>query len=239
MIQFTQKQFTAILCVVVILLFTCCITSPNQPVREADYRSPIRVACIGDSITFGFGIKDREHDSYPARLSALLGDKWEVRNFGVGSATALKQGGRPYMHEQAYRDALAFKPDVVLVQLGTNDTNEKDWPKHKREFTADYLNLVESFARLESKPRIYLCRPVPLFRDRRKKYDNDKVLKEEVIPRINDVARRKHLPVIDLYSSFEDKAALFFDGVHPNKKGAQIMAEVIFAKVIGRPALVR
>src|SRR6185369_4858677 len=79
----------------------------------------VRVACIGDSITFGHGIKDRDHDSYPARLATLLGDRYEVRNFGVSGATIIKRGTRPYDQQPACSDALKFKPQVAVIVLGT------------------------------------------------------------------------------------------------------------------------
>ena len=87
---------------------------------------------------------------------------------------------------------------------------------------------------LETKPRIYVCRPVPLFRDCGKTYDTDKILTEEVIPKVNAIARHKHLPVIDLYEKLENESALFPDGVHPNAQGARLMAEEIFRTLTGR-----
>jgi len=206
---------------------TSCTTQTESLIREADFKSPIRVACIGDSITYGYGVNDRDHNSYPTQLGVMLGPKWVVRNFGINGATALKRGTRPYTDQPSFRDALAFKPNVVVIQLGTNDTNAKSWPKHHEEFFSDYLELIHSFAALETRPRIYLCRPVPLFRDRGKDYDTDKILVSEVIPKINQIARRKRLPVVNLYAEFEDKSALFPDGVHPNAEGARIMAQKI------------
>ena len=224
---FVLKKFVPqLLFISVLVVLTSCATQQN--------RGPIRVACVGDSITYGYGIKDREHDSYPAQLAALLGEKWEVRNFGVNGATALKRGTRPYNEQPAYREVLSFKPNVVVIKLGTNDTNAKSWPSHKDEFLSDYLELIRSFAALETKPKIYLCRPVPLFRDRGKEYDTDKILVEEVIPKVNEAAKKTKLPIIDLYAPFEDKANLFPDGVHPDAKGAGIMASTIFSKLTGR-----
>src|SRR5579885_3646478 len=63
----------------------------------------IRVACVGDSITYGAGIKDREHNSYPAQLQKLLGDGYEVRNFGVNGRTLLSKGDLPYVKERTYQ----------------------------------------------------------------------------------------------------------------------------------------
>ena len=45
-----------------------------------------KVACIGDSITYGLGLANRAAESYPVQLQKLLDEsepgKYEVRNFG-------------------------------------------------------------------------------------------------------------------------------------------------------------
>ena len=60
------------------------------PARPADGGETTRVACVGDSITFGAGVKNRGKNCYPAVLGNLLGEGYEVRNFGVNGATLLK-----------------------------------------------------------------------------------------------------------------------------------------------------
>jgi lysophospholipase L1-like esterase len=119
---------------------------------------PVRVACIGDSITQGSGTKG---NPYPKQLQELLGDKWNVGNFGVSGRTLLRKGDHPYWNEKAYQSALAFKPDVVIIMLGTNDTKPQNW-KHEEEFVTDYRDLVKSFLELESRPKVFICRPCPV-----------------------------------------------------------------------------
>lgn len=93
-----------------------------QPVDPSKYSTPIKVACIGNSITYGSGIPDRPRDSYPSQLARMLGEKWEVRNFGVGGRTLLKKGDFPFWKEEAYSQAKAFLPDVVIIKLGEENT---------------------------------------------------------------------------------------------------------------------
>ena len=90
------------------------------------YAQKIKVACVGNSITFGAGIKNRDQDSYPAQLQKLLGDEYEVRNFGVSGTTALYNGITPYVQTSQYRESLEFNPDIVFIKFGTNDAGVRN-----------------------------------------------------------------------------------------------------------------
>ena len=93
----------------------------------------IKVACVGNSITYGSGVADREVNAYPVKLQGMLGDKYEVGNFGKPGATLLNKGHRPYTQQQEYKDALAFAGDIVVIHLGINDTDPRNWPTYRDE----------------------------------------------------------------------------------------------------------
>lgn len=190
----------------------------------------IRVACVGNSITFGMGIRDREHDSYPVVLGRLLGEKYEVRNFGISARTLLNKGDHPYMNEQIYRDALAYNPDIVTIKLGTNDSKPDNW-KYGSEFKDDLRTLIRSFQRLSSHPKIYLCLPIPPAHTQWG--INDSTIVNGVIPAIEEVAKELNLPVIDLHTAFAPLTDLLPDAVHPNKEGAAIIAEELYKTISG------
>ena len=191
-------------------------------IATAQETEKIKIACIGNSITYGSGIKDRANDSYPAVLNRLLGSsKYDVRNFGIGGRTLLNKGDRPYMKEQVYRDALAFEPDIVTIKLGTNDSKSHNW-KHHAEFKDDLRVLIRSFQELPSHPQVYLCYPIPS--SRRGKDINDSITLHHVIPYIEEVATEMNLPVIDLYTAFAPYRHLLPDRIHPNPDGAAIIA---------------
>ena len=74
----------------------------------ATAQEKIKVACIGNSVTYGYGHKEQGSTSYPTQLQQMLGDKYEVRNFGHSGATLLSKGHRPYINLHEYKAALAF-----------------------------------------------------------------------------------------------------------------------------------
>lgn len=190
----------------------------------ASFAQPVRVACVGDSITFGAGIRDRQNNSYPAQLSGILGNSYEVKNFGNSGSTMLKKGDKPYWKQREYGAALAFKPNIVIIKLGTNDTKPQNW-KHGSEFATDYKTMIAAFRALDSKPEIYVCLPVPVFKTRWG--ITDKIVNENIIPATKAVAKETGVRLIDLNTPLKGKNTLVPDSVHPNAAGAKIIAETI------------
>jgi len=185
----------------------------------------LKIACIGNSITYGAGIQDRINNSYPAQLQRMLGKGWDVRNFGSSGRTLLQHGDYPYRNEREFEEAKNFGPDVVIMKLGTNDSKPQNW-KYKDEFVVDYEALIDDVQKFPSLPRVYLCTPVPAFPG-----DwgiSDSVIRNDVIPRLLIVAGRKRVSIIDLYSALTGKAEFFPDRVHPDKDGARLMAKTIY-----------
>ena len=211
---------------------SCTRYDSRKPIRVEGYSETIRIACIGDSITYGASIKNRDRDCYPAQLGRMLGEKWQVRNFGVSGATLLKKGDPPYWNQQAFKDALAYNPNVVIIKLGTNDTKPQNW-KYKDQFAADYADMIDRFAELPSSPRIWICQPVPAYPERWG--ISDTRIKNEVIPLVDQIAHSKHVQVIYLYEPLSGKPELFPDLIHPNAEGAHGIAKEIYDALTGRP----
>lgn len=200
-------------------------------VDQTKYDHQIKVACVGNSITYGYGIEHRDSLSYPAQLQGLLGENWTVQNFGVSARTLLSKGDHPYINEQAYIDAKTFDPDVVLIKLGTNDTKPHNWV-FKNEFETDYRSLIESFQNLSSHPIVVLLKAVPAFPEMWG--ISDSTIRLELNPAIEKLSSTLALPLIDLYSPLENRGNLFPDKIHPNSEGAGIMAELIYNRLIGK-----
>lgn len=187
-----------------------------------------KVACVGDSITWGFTIVNRARYSYPAVLQQLLGDGFEVRNFGHNDAAVRFDAETPYVRKKACRDSLAWEPDIVLLMLGTNDT--KPWNWDPVVFRQDYLRLVESYLALPSHPRVVLVAPIRIFKPLPVTFLNPDVLEEGVRPVIRDIAARLQLQLVDLYDLF-DGSNFCRDGVHPQRDGARMLAQTLFEAV--------
>lgn len=190
-----------------------------------------KVACVGNSITFGAGIGNRDKDSYPAVLGQMLGDGYEVRNFGFSARTLLNKGDHPYMKEQMFQDVLQYRPDIVVVKLGTNDSKAYNW-RYRSEFSKDLETLVTAFQKLPSRPLIYLCYPAKAYC---LQYGiQDSVIVHGIIPLLRECARKKHLQVIDMHSATSGMPQNFPDCVHPNEAGAIVMAETVYKALTGK-----
>ena len=201
----------------------------NDPIHTEDYEGTIRVACVGDSITAGVGAANGE--SYPDQLGRMLGGNWEVRNFGVSGSTLLKHGDLPYQKQQAFQAALQFQPQVVIIMLGTNDTKPQNW-RLKDQFSADYKDLVGRFARLPSKPRIFVCRPVPV--PGQGNYGINEAGVKAEIPMIDKLAKESKVGVINMYAALKDHPEMLPDRVHPDTAGATLMAKAAFKALTGQ-----
>lgn len=201
--------------------------------QETKSIAQTKVACIGNSITFGSGIEDRAKDSYPSVLGRLLGDTYEVKNFGLSGRTMLRKGNRPYWNEPTFQEALTYNPDIVIIKLGTNDSKPYNW-KYKDEFEKDYGDFVDAFKNLPSKPKIFICKPVPAFKVN---FDiRDSIIVNDIIPIVEKISKDKNVEIIDLYKPFEGKEILLPDGIHPNEAGAALMAKVIYEAIIEKEA---
>lgn len=186
----------------------------------------VRVACIGNSITDGFGIGMSPVKGYPAVLQKKLGDGYLVKNFGVSARTMMNKGDLPYMNELAWRDAKAFNPNIVVIKLGTNDSKTHNWVHGADEFRQSMQAMIDTLKALPSKPKIYLCSPIPAFKD--SWTINDSVIVNGEMPIIKKLAKKNKCKFIDLHTSYTYGDMMLNDGIHPNAKGAAKMADIIF-----------
>lgn len=194
----------------------------------------IKVACVGNSITYGSGIPNRDSLSYPAQLQFWLGKDYDVQNFGVSGATMLKTGDRPYWNEPTFQQAKEFQPDIVLIKLGTNDSKPQNW-ENAEQFRPDYQEMIDAFNQLPSRPRILLLTPAPVFTPE-KWGISQSVVRDEVAPIIRELAAKNRLDLVDLHEELKDAAPYFPDQVHPDPLACEMMVHAIYVKLFHRNA---
>jgi lysophospholipase L1-like esterase len=212
-----------------LLIMLCLIGLP------ASAAGAIRVACLGDSDTYGYGLPDRENNCYPAQLERILKNvdsRLETRNFGVNGATVLQQGDIPYDELDAYRQALAYEPDVVVFHFGGNAARPPNRGFIAEHYVADYNALIDSFAILPNKPKIVICQTKGVFTWA---FNNARtVVVEQLVPLIPEIAYARGLPLIDFYSVFSESPELYqSDGIHLNIEGTRLMAEMVAEAILG------
>ncbi len=230
-----------ILCIVLALLIlagaAACfalnhygLLSSVHPLKAAA-PGQIKVACVGDSVTYGYGIKNRAKYNYPSVLQGMLGDGYCVNNYGYSGRTVGSTADRPYANETLYQKSLAFQPDIVVFMLGSNDSKPFNW--NKTQFKKDYKALVETYRALDSRPRIYLVVPTPVYPvNGAVKYNIDgDVLQNEIVPLTRQLADELDLPVIDMNAPFLGHPDFFSDGCHPNRDGALLYAQLVYGAI--------
>jgi acyl-CoA thioesterase-1 len=187
---------------------------------------PIRVACVGDSITQGSG--------YPSKLQTLLGPNYTVRNFGVSGSTVSLNSTKPYMNQAAFLKAEDFEPQIVVIMLGTNDANLQI-AQNEEDFEADYSRLIASFEALDGDQAVWVVKSPPIF-STDSTYNNT-YLAETILPKIDRVANQLDLPTVDMYKAFGNHSEYFMDGVHPNADGASLIAFNIYDAITTNDSL--
>ena len=194
---------------------------------------PIKVACAGNSITYGYTLQNRETESYPAQLQQMLGDKYTVGNFGKSGATLLNKGHRPYMQQPEYKQAIAFAADIVVIHLGINDTDPRNWPNYRDFFVKDYLQLIQSFRTANPKARILIARMTPLS-DRHARFESGtRDWHREIQQAIETIAAMSDVQLIDFFEPMYPYHQLLHDAVHPNAEGARILAQTVYSSITG------
>lgn len=222
-----MKRILLILC----LAAATATAAPKTP--KASKKAPVRVACVGNSVTYGMTIENREQNCYPARLQELLGEGYEVANFGHSGSTLLKKGHRPYVGVPEYEAALAFAAERVVIHLGLNDTDPRDWPDYSEDFIRDYLDLIASFREANPACRVWICRMTPIFHNHRRFKSGTRDWFWQEQEAIEQVARIAGVPLIDLHEGLYSHPNLLPDALHPNAEGAGILARTVYGALTG------
>ena len=194
----------------------------------------IKVACIGNSVTYGFGHDNPAVTSYPSQLAKMLGDDFEVGNFGKSGATLLRKGHRPYNEQEEFKKALEFAPDIAIIHLGLNDTDPRNWKYYKREFISDYVALIEAFEKVNPDVEIYICRMTPIFHWHHRFKKGTRDWYWEIQATIENIAENiAEVKLIDLQETLYHRPDLMPDALHPNPEGAKLIAQRVYSAITG------
>lgn len=214
-----------------VLILTGALVIVDANTQKIDIQAPegtIKVACVGDSITYGPIIRGRKRNSYPAQLQTLLGEDYYVINFGANGHAVQLTADKPYRNNEKFQLSLDFEPDIVFLMIGTNDTREVN-RRPMSDFIPAYYELLDFYKNLPSSPRIFLMTPPAVFLVfglKNPTYHVDAGMVKEIAEIVRNIAADEELDLIDIYALTEDKPEAFpFDGVHNNIYGASLIAD--------------
>jgi lysophospholipase L1-like esterase len=193
-------------------------------------------ACVGDSITAGWKLKDPQ--KYYYKLGVLLGSEYEVRNYGHSARTMLRDPieGVSYWISPMFTDSQAWQPDIVSIMLGTNDAHPNNWPLLADEYKKDAIDMVNVYKNLASNPRVILMKAPPA------KNDGREPALSEVNEILESVAQATGVELVDVYTAIDgshpvpySENQLYKDPIHLSAISHTIVAELLYDQVINGP----
>jgi acyl-CoA thioesterase I len=200
------KYLTLSLMGILLASYALWAQSPGSGVKK------FKILILGDSLTEGYGVE--KEDAFPGQLETKLKlwqPRFQVLNGGSSGSTSASGVRRLKWYGKS-------KPDLVLLTLGSNDGLRGVKP-------AETLKNVEAailFCREHKWPVILAGLKVP------PNYGNEYATAfEKVYPTL---ATQYKIPLIPFLLEGVAGEAKFnqADGLHPNEKGHEIIAENLF-----------
>ncbi len=237
------KIFIIILTVLIVLSVSAFLALYNfgfsglrrNPVPS---QGQIKIACVGDSITYGHGIINWSKNNYPVQLGEILGSSYCAANFGVNGSTVQQDANKPYTAQKIYNKSLHFNADVLVLMLGSNDSKAENW-NGAEAFKEQYVSLVKSYKNQNENTKIVLCTPAQPFymngeTDGAAKFGINPEVVSEICRVVAETAKENDCVCIDINAlTKENKQWFSLDGVHPDKNGAKAIAEEIAKQIKG------
>lgn len=205
-----------------IAILVLCIVLPLSLFAQV----PIRVVCVGNSITEGYG-NSSQAKAWPAQLNNVLGSRYTILNCGASGTRMSKTVGPSYWNDTRFTNAINANPQILIISLGTNDGDQNLWASIKPTFKNDYIAMIDAFRANGRNPIIYTCFPPPVFANA---YQTANI-KNEIIPIIKEISALKNTYIIDYHTPLLTYGYDFPDGVHPSDDGALVMADIAFSIV--------
>ena len=196
----------------------------------------IKVACIGDSITYGHGISNWPKNNYPTVLQNLLGESYHVQSFGVSGRAVQNNSDQPYRALPHYEESIAYDADIIIFMMGSNDTKPENW-FGEEAFKTALLDLLDDYTQGEKKPVIYLCTTTACFfmedsEGELTSHDLRPAYADIIAEIVRQAAEELGYPVIDIHALTTENPQWFVkDGVHPNNEGAAAIAKAVYEAI--------
>ncbi len=208
-------------------LLACAAVAASAGPAPVSAEEVVKVACVGDSITAG-----TEATNYPMYLQELLGDGYEVKNFGLGGAAVRHEpesDGTYFWYDSAqYKESLEYDADVVFVMMGTNDVGSVPTAL-KRYFKEDYYNyLIKPYLDNGSKV-VVMTSPYAYYYLLQ---DPDRI-NTLIAQYQRELAQEYDLQLIDMNAATADMRECFPDGLHGNASGYSIIAQTVYEEYFG------
>ena len=202
---------------------------------QIEKEGQIKVACVGDSLTYGANLDGWYKNNYPTKLQNILGDKYCVNNYGHSGATVTTSRDM-YSKLLEYRQSLQFKADIVVMMLGTNDTWARNWKRNSdlEDFKNEYTNLINAYREANPLVRVILILPPKAHKYLKDiLFDiRDDIMVKYINPAITKIAEGMHIEKINGREIIDDIKQYSTDKVHLNSKGTEQIAKAVAKKIL-------
>ena len=196
--------------------------------------TPIKIACVGNSITEGYG-NSSQRMAWPGQLERLLGGSYAVGNYGKSGYCLGKKTDWSFWNTDNFTNAKAMNPDILIMALGTNDADPWRWDQWGGEFKQDYLDMLTEFRANGRNPILFCALAPPIFPTATSRQNN--YIETKLIPIVREIAAEQNAYIIDFHNTMLNNASGFPDNVHPNDAGAALMAKVAYDCIMAAQSL--
>lgn len=219
--------------------FLYVIIEPIKPLGEIMAKLPsidnkfrgIKIACVGDSLTYGTTLLKRKRDCYPSRLQRIFGEDYNVLNMGFAGHTVNPYCDKYWAKEDVVALLEDYRPDYIIFMLGTNDSREHNWTDAKT-FEKEYKRLLNFFKSFSNKPCVIAMTCPQVFWDKKLLDINLNIL-EQIVDIQRKVLTENKIPYIDIHKLTMSREDLYSpDLVHFNSKGAKFLAFNVYYKIV-------
>lgn len=198
-----------------------CGTPVKVVSSNADTRTPAQnktvIAAIGDSNT-GTWIGGVAYHTWPLRLGVLLGEDYEIHNFGKPGYRLMNgytSENPSYTSSDMYEESLKIDADIAIIMLGTNDFGWDDndsaaTEATNKKFYEDYLSLIDTYRSAYGTDTQFILAVPPI---RGTAENPDMKVPNYIRPIIKRISQEQNIPYVDIYEYMQDYD-LLYDGLH-------------------------